>query len=133
MKKFTAACLSLLLLSVGWMPASYASPTSKKVTVTCGSTVPDNNITGQAIVMVCEASSGGVCTGQTFECPVPSCDSQTTSMTVACDPGFKVDSLEAQVSVDDTTSTMHTVQGLKGKGFATSDTCGNDTVSISVK
>ena len=132
MQKFTAACLSLLLLSVGWMPASYASPTSKKVTVTCDSTMPDN-VTGQAIVMVCEASSGGACTGQTFECPIPTCDSQTTSMTVACDPGFKVDAIQIQAVVDDLTDTAHTIANLKGKGFSTSYALGTDTVTAAIK
>ena len=132
MKKLPVACLSLLLLSAGWIPASYASPTSKKVTVTCDSAVPDN-ITGQAVVTVCDASSTGPCWGQTVDCPVPTCDSQTTSMTTACDPGFKVDAIEAQVVVDDATSTTHMVDGLKGKGFSASYSSGNDTVTITVK
>jgi hypothetical protein len=131
-KKFTVAYLSLLLLSAGWIPTSYASPTSKKISVSCDSSVSDS-ITGQAIVMVCEASSAGPCTGSTLNCPVPTCDSQTTSMTVVCDPGFKIDAVQSQIVVDDNTSTMHLVEGLKGKGFSESFGFLGDTVTVTVK
>jgi hypothetical protein len=54
-------------------------------------------------------------------------------MTVACDPGFKVDAILIQPVVDDSTNTAHTIANLKGKGFSTSYTSGTDTVTAAIK
>ena len=97
MAKTLAVISCVLGLTMGFNPA-YASPTNKRITVSCNGTAP-YNIVGVATITLCEATTGDLCSAGTFDCPTGvleniQCDSGNTvsdTYTITCAPGFKVD------------------------------------------
>ncbi len=122
MKKILVAACGMALLAMASMPA-HASPTNKKVTVSCD--FVDGN-TGYANVTLMDSGSG------TFACPQMTCNQSVTSVTVACDAPFKVSDMYADYGIVEVHSTQSTV-ALKGKGVGLTFTSGGDTVSVNVK
>ena len=136
----------ILGLALAWIPA-YASPTSKKVTITCTSTGPDT-VTGYASVMLCDTPS----CGNSVTCqpdPVVSCDTSANmiSQTAVCSTGtalvpFKVGAvsivIECSDNGDNSCGTSYTgipISGGKAVSFP-ADNIANpdgDGVTVTVK
>jgi hypothetical protein len=150
MKKILTVSCCMLGLAIACMPA-YASPTDKKITLSCDVAAGTGVITGEATVTLCADSAPFPCTGATFNCqstPI-SCDSSgltaPISITVSCSAPFKVDGLTAMINVTDYDSNGNRVgtggsnpnSTLGGKGFSTTTGTGSgspyDTVSLTVK
>ena len=134
--------ISCWLLVASCLPA-YASPTSKKITLTCNSVAPDY-VTANASIVLCASSASGLCNGDTFPCPQVSCDNVTTSMTVVCTATSKVDGLMGQANANDYDANGSQIGSggsspsstLGGKGFSTTfpvTSNSGDTVTLTVK
>ena len=142
-----AGCL--LGLALACIPA-YASPTNKKITLSCASTASDS-ITGSATVTLCETTNCANISGDdSITCPPVACDtSGTVSITDVCSTDaattpFKVSAVSVNIcyKADEDgqeACTPHPGTGggiaVGGKGFFTVVGPGNDsdTVSLTVK
>jgi hypothetical protein len=137
MNKIVIVAGCLLGLALAWIPA-YASPTSKKITVTCNSSDGGEVVLGDATVTLCVSLA--TCTDPTKSvvCPEVLCDSsgvsQPISITVSCDAPFKAGAAMGQVDFSDsegsTGGSSPSIEPLNGKGFSVSafpDTNPNDT------
>ena len=145
MKKILAVSYSLLGLAVVCMPA-YATPTGKKITLTCSSAAGEI-VTGDATVTLCATPATCVDPTQSVVCPTINCDSSNISATIACAASFKVGAITAQIDLTDdegNTAGSSPSATLGGKGFSTTvatDSAGpnadpdssSDTVSLRVK
>src|SRR5215469_13305264 len=94
--KILSAVGCLLGLALAWLPA-YASPTNKKITLTCNSPGAKDSVGGSVTVTLCETTNCGTVPGDnSLVCQPVNCDSSgTISMTQACStdaatPPFKV-------------------------------------------
>ena len=128
---------SCLLGLIASLPAN-ASPTNKKITLTCSSAA--NVITGTATVTVCDAAPV-VCTGQTYLCGSVSCDSSGSSTnptnTIACSAPFRVDGVSYNVSYVDSNGSSGLITGStvlpNGSGYSVTTGAGSDTVTLKIK
>ena len=124
MNKIMIAVCGIALVAMASIPA-HASPTNKKVTVSCA--FVDGN-TGYADVMLYDSGSGS------FPCPEVTCDASVTSVTVACDAPLRVNSIFADCGLMNVQSTSNPVELKGGKGISLSFTSdGGDTVAVTVK
>ena len=139
----------LLGLALACIPA-YASPTDKKITLTCSSLIPDN-VSGSVNVTLCETTNCGNAPGDdSITCPQVNCDTASTvSITTVCStdsaaPPFKVGAVSVNLCIQEDqdgqpTCTPHPGTGggiaLTGKGFSTAvgSSTDSDTVSLTVK
>lgn len=132
----------LLGLVATCLPAQ-ANPTTKKITLTCNSVAPDY-VTANAAITLCAASTSGLCTGETFNCPLVTCDNVTTSMTVVCTTTSKVDGLTGQANATDFDGSGAQIgtggsspgSTLGGKGYSSTfgtDSGSGDTVTLTIK
>ena len=135
-KLLTASCC-LLLLAAACIPA-YASPTDKKITISCDTTGTDS-FTGETTVTLCpQPPSVADCNSLTTDavvCGPIDCSIGVTapiSQTVPCTTNFKVEAVNVDLGIVGDTSTQHAVAA-SGKGFSTSFTSLTDTVSVTVK
>ena len=149
MNKIMIVAGCLLGLALACIPA-YASPTNKKITLSCSSAASDS-VTGSATVTLCETTNCGSVPGDdSVTCPPVMCDiSGTVSITNACSTDaatvpFKVGAVSANTCYQQDedlqpTCTPHPGTGggiaITGKGFFTVVGPGNDgdTVSLTVK
>jgi hypothetical protein len=102
MNKIMIVAGCLLGLALACIPA-YASPTDKKITLSCNITAGTDIITGTAMVTLCDFA---LCDGLTFTCDPVDCDSSGVtapiSITVACDSlTFKVSGFHEVISATD--------------------------------
>jgi hypothetical protein len=102
MNKIMIVAGCLLGLALACIPA-YASPTNKKITLSCNITAGTDMITGTAMVTLCDSA---LCDGQTFSCDPVDCDSSGVtapiSITVACDSlTFKVAGFQEVIDAKD--------------------------------
>jgi hypothetical protein len=143
MKRVLTVSSCLLLLAAACIPA-YASPTNKKVTISCDTTGTDV-FTGETTVALCPLSpsvvdcntstAGAVVCGTPVTAPID-CSigmSAPISQTVPCSAGFKVEAVFIDLGIQGFTSTQHTIAVTGGKAISTSDTVGTATVSVTVK
>jgi len=137
MNKIVIVAGCALGLALAWIPA-YASPTSKKITVTCNSSDSGEVVTGDATVILCVSLATCTDPNQSVICPEVFCDSsgltQPISITVSCDAPFKAGAATGQIDFSDsegsTGGSSPSIEPLKGKGFSVSafpDTDPNDT------
>lgn len=116
MSKISIVICSLLSLAVACLPA-YASPTKRKITLTCNS-VSGDAISGSATVTLCDSSA---CTQQ-LSCSPVTCDSNTVSTTMVCPTSFKVGWLTADITFSDGDGSSGESQSsstLGGKAYST--------------
>ncbi len=160
MNKIMIVAGCLLGLALACIPA-YASPTDKKITLSCDVSSGSDVITGTVTVTLCAASGSTPCTGDTFVCPTDptplSCDSSGAngvpiSVTVACDSlTFKVSGFHEVISATDYavdpstggpgyvigTGPSDVINALGGKGYSISINTNpgtvTDSVSVTVK
>ncbi|HEY2524710.1 MAG TPA: hypothetical protein VGI29_06600 [Candidatus Binataceae bacterium] len=134
----------LLGLALAWLPA-YASPTDKKITLTCNSPNAGDSISGSVTVTLCDTTDCGT----SLVCTPVNCDSSgTMSVTQACGTNFKVGAVSVNICYQEDqdggpTCTQHPGTGggiaITGKGFTTvvgpgsPPTGDGDTVSLIVK
>ena len=147
MNKIMIVLGCLLGLALACIPA-YASPTKKKVVITCE--VPassSDDITGDATVRLC--ASPDTCPAPiegpvdgTVLCPEINCDSSGLtafiSVTVSCDASFKVGGVNAGMSYIDSDGTVNGTtfnSTLNGKGvvFPYGNPGDLDSVSLTIK
>lgn len=156
MKKALTVSCCLLGLAIACIPA-YASPTRKKITLSCDVSAGADVITGSATVTLCDSASP-LCSGATVACAPVACDSSGAtapiSVTVPCDSTtFKVDAFYATIgasdySVDPNTDALTLIgtggsdlppTALGGKGYSlsvntvASGGSANDLVLFSIK
>ena len=136
MNKIVIVAGCLLGLALAWIPA-YASPTSKKITVTCNSSDGGEVVLGDATVTLCVSLATCIDPTKSVVCPEVFCDSsgvnQPISITVSCDAPFKAGAATGQVDFSDsegsTGGSSPSIEPLNGKGFSVSafpDTNPND-------
>jgi hypothetical protein len=124
MNKIMIVAGCLLGLALACIPA-YASPTDKKITLSCNITAGTDIITGTAMVTVCDSA---LCDGQTVLCDPVDCDSSGVtapiSITVACDSLiFKVAGFHEVIRATDyagnviDTGGSDVINALGGKGY----------------
>ena len=142
MNKIVIVAGCLLGLALVWVPA-YASPTSKKVTITCNSAT-GASVTGTADVYLCSSidtsatAPANECVGAT-QCPSDfTCDSTgTISITMPCVALSKVGGVYVSIGCmdgNDSCGTTHisTLKGGKGVDLSAGSTDG-DGVTVTVK
>ena len=136
-------------LALAWMPA-YASPTNKKITLTCNSPNAGDPISGSVTVTLCDTTA----CDNSLVCPVVNCETGgTISVTQACSTDnattpFKVGAVSVNICYQEDgdpnpTCTQHPGAGggiaVTGKRFTTvvgpgpPPTGDGDTVSLIVK
>jgi hypothetical protein len=146
MSKIMIVAGCLLGLALACIPA-YASPTNKKITLSCDITAGSDTITGYVNVTLCSSidpTSLDPCVGPTT-CPQVNCDSSGAtypiSITVPCNASSKVGGVVIDLEATVTDSARNVVTGgsqpistMNGKGYSLSVTPNpNDTLSLTVK
>ena len=147
MSKIMIVAGCLLGLALACIPA-YASPTNKKITLSCDITAGSDTITGYVNVTLCSSidpTSLDPCVGPTI-CPQVNCDSSSgatypISITVPCIASSKVGGVVIDLEATVTDSAGNVVTGgsqpistMNGKGYSLSVTPNpNDTLSLTVK
>ena len=142
MNKIAIIAGCVLGLALAWIPA-YASPTSKKVTITCNSAT-GASVTGTADVYLCSSIDSSApepfdeCVGAT-QCPSDfKCDSTgTISITMPCNELFKVGGVYVSIGCTDGgnscgTTHISTLKGGKGVDLSAGSSDG-DGVTVTVK
>lgn len=142
MNKIVIVAGCVLGLALAWIPA-YASPTSKKVTITCNSATGDS-VTGTADVYLCSSidtsatDPSNQCVGATQCLSDFTCDSTgPISITMPCVASFKVGGVYVAIGCTDATDscgTTHisTLKGGKGVDLSAGSSDG-DGVTVTVK
>jgi hypothetical protein len=149
MNKIVTVSMCLLGLAVAGIPA-YASPTNKKITITCTVPTTTDTISGDTTVRLCpSAYTVDTCPDPdlgeiagTVLCPEIKCDSSGlafTSVTIPCDAPFRVSVVKAAMDYVDSDGgfdgTTFSTSGLTGKGvtFPYGNPADGDSVSATVK
>jgi hypothetical protein len=138
MNKILTIFCSLLFLAAAWVPA-YASPTNKKITISCDTTNPGDVFTGWTTVTLCPSPTSvedcNINTVDAVVCGTVNCSIGGTdpiSQTVACSTPFRVETVTVDLGIEGLgTNDSHTVAARGRISFPY--TSGNDTVSVTVK